>query len=306
MSDEPAESTADEPEDDAKPGTGEKSADPAATAESGSATPDAAEPMRSDPGLGESAGTGSASVEADEPRRADSGTAPSAFASPSADSPEPAVRTAVDGSATVGGSETTAEQGKAVSMKKLLAGRKTGGSAGAPEQAGSGVRPRVLSGALAMAVLLLIGAIGVAGYLYVQERDKAELLAAYDEVQRAACRYAPVLANYDAKNLEPYFSAVLDGATGDWKKEFETTTGELREALVAGEVVSTAGDIQCAVKTADTTSAQVVVVIGQTITSLGTQGRPAPGQLAMVMRMQKTDGRWLVDQMTSPLTAPRQ
>ena len=174
------------------------------------------------------------------------------------------------------------------------------------DRAGSGSRPRVLLGVLAAAVLLLIGAVGVAGYLYVEERDKAEVLAAYDEVRQAACRYAPVLANYDAKNLEPYFSAVLDGATGDWKKEFETTTTELREALAAGRVVSTAGDIQCAVKTADAGSAEVVVVIGLTITSLCTQGQPAPGQLAMVMRMQKTDGRWLVDQMTSPLDKPLQ
>lgn len=163
------------------------------------------------------------------------------------------------------------------------------------------VGPRGLIAALAVAVLLLIGAVGVAGYLFVQERNKAETLAAHDEARQAACSYAPVLAAYDAKNLDPYFAAVLAGATGDWKKEFETTTSELREALVAGQVVSTAGDIECAVKSADATSAEVVVVIGQTVSSLGTQGQPAPGQLSMVMRMEKTDGRWLVNQMITPL-----
>lgn len=154
---------------------------------------------------------------------------------------------------------------------------------------------------LVAAAILLLGAVGVAGYLYVREQDKSETLAAYEDARQAACRYAPVLANYDAKNLDPYFAAVAAGATGDWKKEFETTTVELREALVAGQVVSTAGDIQCAVKTADAESAETVVVIGQTITSLGTRGQPAPGQLSMVMRMQKIDGHWLVDQMITPL-----
>lgn len=154
---------------------------------------------------------------------------------------------------------------------------------------------------LAVAMLLLIGALGIAGYLFAQNRDKAETLTAYQDAREAACRYAPVLANYDAKNLDPYFAAVLTGATGDWKKEFETTTSELREALVAGQVVSTAGDIQCAVKSADARSAEVVVVIGQTIASLGTGGQAAPGQLSMVMRMEKTDGRWLVNQMITPL-----
>ncbi|WP_280418876.1 hypothetical protein [Nocardia carnea] len=209
---------------------------------------------------------------------------------------------------TTTGAEVPSEDGgkTADSASSATTPSETDMTTGSDRAGGSGSRPRVLLGALAAAVLLLIGAVGIAGYLYVEERDKAEVLAAYDEVRQAACRYAPVLANYDAKNLEPYFSAVLDGATGDWKKEFETTTTELREALAAGQVVSTAGDIQCAVKTADTGSAEVVVVIGQTITSLGTQGQPAPGQLAMVMRMQKTDGRWLVDQMTSPLDKPLQ
>ncbi|MEV3964810.1 hypothetical protein AB0M34_28640 [Nocardia sp. NPDC050193] len=171
--------------------------------------------------------------------------------------------------------------------------------AGKPRSTARITRPVIA--VLVGAAIALLGALGVAGYLYVQEQDKAETLAAYEEARQAACRYAPVLANYDAKNLDPYFSAVAAGATGDWKKEFETTTAELREALVAGQVISTAGDIQCAVKTADAESAETVVVIGQTITSLGTRGQPAPGQLSMVMRMQKIDGHWLVDQMITPL-----
>ncbi|MFI1464727.1 hypothetical protein [Nocardia carnea] len=333
MTDKPAE-PAGKPDDEPKPVTGETPAadavasaaadDTASGADSvSSATttpetaattePDRADratsegtgPARSAPSAGESAGsaTATANTEAEVPETTDSDTAPSDPVTAGVGPSESTARAPENGSAAAG---SAPEHGKTVSMKKLLGGRRTSGSGGAPERAGSGSRPRVLLGALAVAVLLLIGAVGVAGYLYVEERDKAEVLAAYDEVRQAACRYAPVLANYDAKNLEPYFSAVLDGATGDWKKEFETTTTELREALAAGQVVSTAGDIQCAVKTVDAGSAEVVVVIGQTITSLGTQGQPAPGQLAMVMRMQKTDGRWLVDQMTSPLAEPVQ
>lgn len=346
MTDKPAEPAAGKPDDDAKPAPGETpadnagasaaaddtasgaerpredggpTADPVSSATTPSetevttdsdradrATPEAAEPASSGPAAGESAGsaTSTAKTEVEEPGTTDSDAAPSGPASAGADPTESSTRAPESGSAPTDGSAP--ERGNGVSMKKLLGRQRASGSSGATEQTGAGSRPRVLLGALAAAVLLLIGAVGVAGYLYVQERDKAEVLAAYDEVRQAACRYAPVLANYDAKNLEPYFSAVLDGATGDWKKEFETTTTELREALAAGRVVSTAGDIQCAVKTADAGSAEVVVVIGQTVTSLGTQGQPAPGQLAMVMRMQKIDGRWLVDQMTSPLDKPLQ
>ncbi|MCP2290524.1 Mce-associated membrane protein [Nocardia amikacinitolerans] len=161
--------------------------------------------------------------------------------------------------------------------------------------------------ARAAVAVLLGGTIASTGYFFVQNKDNEALLAAHDEARAAACAYAPVLANYDAKNLDAYFSAVLDGATGDWKKQFDDTSRELKEVLSQGEVVSKTNDVQCAVKSGDETSAEAIVVIGQTITSVGTQGKPAPGQLSMVMRMAKVDGKWLVNKVNSPLVpAPQQ
>ncbi|WP_228784551.1 hypothetical protein [Nocardia cyriacigeorgica] len=165
-----------------------------------------------------------------------------------------------------------------------------------------GQRPgmRVLVARCAVALLLVAGAASTL-YFYMQDRDKEAVLAAQEEARQAACAYAPVLANYDAKNLDPYFRAVLDGATGDWRQQFEATSQELREVLAQGQVVSAASDVQCAIKSGDQTSAEAIVVIGQTITSLGTQGQPAPGQLSMVMRMEKSGDRWLVNDMNAPL-----
>ncbi|MGW3281539.1 hypothetical protein [Nocardia rhamnosiphila] len=224
---------------------------------------------------GDAADSAAANAEAPSPGTADS--------APAASAPDPA------------------PGGGADRLRKVTEPADEGTDTGAGKPRSTARITRPVIAVLVAAVVALLGAVGVAGYLYVQEQDKSETLAAYEEARQAACRYAPVLANYDAKNLDPYFSAVAAGATGDWKKEFETTTAELREALVAGQVVSTAGDIQCAVKQADADSAETVVVIGQTITSLGTRGQPAPGQLSMVMRMQKIDGHWLVDQMITPL-----
>ncbi|WP_051715440.1 hypothetical protein [Nocardia rhamnosiphila] len=224
---------------------------------------------------GDAADSAAANAEAPSPGTADS--------APAASAPDPA------------------PGGGADRLRKVTEPADEGTDTGTGKPRSTARITRPVIAVLVAAVVALLGAVGVAGYLYVQEQDKSETLAAYEEARQAACRYAPVLANYDAKNLDPYFSAVAAGATGDWKKEFETTTAELREALVAGQVVSTAGDIQCAVKQADADSAETVVVIGQTITSLGTRGQPAPGQLSMVMRMQKIDGHWLVDQMITPL-----
>ncbi|MEC3953170.1 hypothetical protein VMT65_09040 [Nocardia sp. CDC153] len=162
-----------------------------------------------------------------------------------------------------------------------------------------GKRGRVL--ASAAIVVALAASIGSSIVLYRHDAHSKDLLTAQSEAQAAACKYAPVLATYDAKNLDAYFTAVLAGATGDWRKQFDSTSKDLRDVLTQGQVVSTATDVQCAVRNVDHDSAEAIVVIGQTITSLGTQGKPAPGQLSMVMRLERSGDRWLVNKVNSPL-----
>ncbi|MFG1789873.1 hypothetical protein [Nocardia sp. NPDC049149] len=170
-------------------------------------------------------------------------------------------------------------------------------------------RGKRLSGTLALratAAVILCAAVASSVFFYIQNRGHKATLDANADARAAACKYAPVLADYDAKNLDTYFAAVLAGATGDWKKQFDSTSKELREVLTQGAVVSKVNDVQCAIKTGDENSAEAIVVIGQTVTSLGTQGKPAPGQLSMVMRLEKADGRWLVNKVNSPLAPPLQ
>ncbi len=179
-------------------------------------------------------------------------------------------------------------------------------SAEAPEASGGRLSRLKSSGkgsiAVRAAAVLVVGAsVAAAVFFFLQDRDSQAKLDAQEQARAAACAYAPVLAEYDSKNLDTYFQAVLAGATGDWKKQFDDTSKELREVLTQGEVVSKANDVQCAIKSGDENAAEAIVVIGQTITSLGTQGKPAPGQLSMVMRLENADGKWLVNKVNSPL-----
>ncbi|MFC4127964.1 hypothetical protein [Nocardia rhizosphaerae] len=157
-----------------------------------------------------------------------------------------------------------------------------------------------LRGAAAMA---LGASVATSIVLFLQNKDSADLLAAQQQAREAACRYGPVLADYDSADLDTYFAAVLDGAAGDWKTQFESTSTELRDALTQGEVVSKSTDTQCALRTGDETTAEAIVVIGTTISSLGTEHKAKPGQLSMVLGLQRVDGRWLVDTVNSPLPA---
>ncbi|MBF6169917.1 hypothetical protein [Nocardia blacklockiae] len=163
--------------------------------------------------------------------------------------------------------------------------------------------PRVIATA---AAVVLGAAIGSSVLFYLQDKDHRAVLDAHEDARQAACAYAPVVATYDAKHLDQYVRNVLAGATGDWKKQFESSSKDLSDVLAKGEVVSKSTDVQCALRTGDRTSAEAIVVIGQTITSTGTQGKPEPGQLSMVMRLEKDGDRWLVNKINTPLTAPPQ
>ncbi|MFD5176945.1 hypothetical protein ACFWM1_14125 [Nocardia sp. NPDC058379] len=157
------------------------------------------------------------------------------------------------------------------------------------------------------AAVLLGASLAASVFLFFENQNTKDLLAAQQQAREAACHYGPVLADYDSTKLDAYFAAVLDGSTGDWKKQFEATSGELREVLTQGEVTSKVTDTQCAIRTGDEESAEAIVVIGQTISSLGTEHKPKPGQLSMVLRLHNDNGRWLVEKVNSPLTtAPAQ
>ncbi|MFD4459609.1 hypothetical protein [Nocardia sp. NPDC058480] len=150
------------------------------------------------------------------------------------------------------------------------------------------------------AAVITTAAVAVASLLAVDNHRIRAREQARESALQAACTYAPTLARYDAKDLDTYFAAVLAGATGSWKTEFDATSRDLRDVLTQGQVVSTVGKVTCAIESADETSATAVAVIDQTITSLGTKGAPAPGQLSVSMSLRKDADRWLVSEVSTP------
>ncbi|MEU6560669.1 hypothetical protein [Nocardia nova] len=127
---------------------------------------------------------------------------------------------------------------------------------------------------------------------------------AREAARRAACAYGPILATYDSKRIDAYFAAVLDRATGAWRQEFDSTSRDLRDVLTQGQVVSEAGTVRCAIESSGDDSAEGILVIDQSISSVGTQGQPRHGQLAITLSLQKDGNRWLVSKVDSPALQP--
>ncbi|MCX5042981.1 hypothetical protein OG921_07345 [Aldersonia sp. NBC_00410] len=155
--------------------------------------------------------------------------------------------------------------------------------------------------AAAVATVVAIAAIATSVVFYLKYQDAQDVLDAQSEARDAMCDYAKTVVTYDYNDLDTFFTNVLDGATGQWHDEFDANSKALRDPLVAGQVRSSGDEVQCGVQSGDTENAVIVVAIGQTITSLGTQNQPQQGQISLVATMENVDGKWLVSKMDAPL-----
>lgn len=175
-----------------------------------------------------------------------------------------------------------------------------------PEEAGpaavsSARRPRTTAIVVALAIALGIGGGAAGGYFGWQNHRAGELERSRTDARAAACAYGSVLSTYNATDLDAYFTAVLDRATGAWKQEFESTSTDLREVLIQGQVQSTAGSVDCAIATSGADTAEAIVVVDQSIASVGTQQQPRRGQLSITLSLTKSGDRWLTSKVSSPL-----
>ena len=152
----------------------------------------------------------------------------------------------------------------------------------------------------AVGVLLLAASTASAVYFYLQYDEKRDIVDASAAASAAACDYAQELANFDFNTLDPYFAGVLAGATGEWKTQFETRQNDLRNLYTQGQVTSKVTEVQCATVSGDSDTAQALVVIGETISSVATEGKPQAGQLTMKVTLDNVDGRWLVSKLSAP------
>ncbi|MFE2955548.1 hypothetical protein [Nocardia tengchongensis] len=183
-----------------------------------------------------------------------------------------------------------------------------------PAQTGAGeeLRPATRGGrnrlsrihiAVAASVVVAVASTIGAVHYYLRDAESHELDRSREAARRAACEYGTALATYKADDIDAYFGTVLARATGDWKKNFDSTSKDLREVLIQGKVESKAGEVRCAIESGTAHSATAVVIIDQTISSLGTQGQPRRGQLSITLSLEESGDRWLVNKVSSPLLA---
>lgn len=146
----------------------------------------------------------------------------------------------------------------------------------------------LLLGLGALCVLLAIAAI-VLGVLL---RGHAEREDDRQDALRAARQSALNLTSIDYEQFDEAVERVLEGATGDFREEFEQNSGDLEALLLENEVQSEGTVVEAGIVRSDASNATVLVVVDSTVRNTEVpDGRTNTNR--MQLEVEKIDGRWL-------------
>lgn len=146
---------------------------------------------------------------------------------------------------------------------------------------------------------LLVVAVAAAAVMGWQLRKQREIDEAGQQALAAAQQYAIVLTSVDAGNLDQNFSAVLNGATGQFKDMYSQSSSQLKQVLIDSKARAQGKVIAAGIKSATTHKVEVMVFLDQSVTnSLNPQ--PRLDRNRIILTMEKIGGRWLASKVDLP------
>jgi len=146
--------------------------------------------------------------------------------------------------------------------------------------------------------VVLLACLAVAGGVLsfrahqVSARD-ADGQERYGEVQRSASDEIKALLNIDYRDPQATIDRVKAGATGDFAKEFATSTGGLVDLTARAKSVMTGEVLWAGVVDVDQDSATVIVATTGTVTNTQTGSDPVARNFRFKVDLVLDDGRWL-------------
>ena len=152
---------------------------------------------------------------------------------------------------------------------------------------------RILAAALGVVV---VGALGLSGFLAWQVKEQHDTAAAGRAALAAAQSYAIVLTSIDTNNVDKNFTQVLDGATGEFKDMYSQSASQLRQILIENKAMSKGIVVDSAIKSATKTKVEVLLFVDQSISNVvNPQLRIDRSRVAITMEL--IDNRWLASKV---------
>jgi Mce-associated membrane protein len=153
-------------------------------------------------------------------------------------------------------------------------------------------RSRTLIALAVLCVLLAVAAV----VLGLQLRGHAQEQEARDDALRAARQSAINLTSIDAEQFDEAVEAVLDGATGDFRREFEANSEDLQQLLRDNEVSASGKVLDAGLVRSDKSNATALVVVDSTVENTASpEGRV--NTYRMQIEVEKVDGEWLTSSL---------
>jgi Mce-associated membrane protein len=149
----------------------------------------------------------------------------------------------------------------------------------------------VLGLALVLAVVLAV----VSGLRWqdqrAAERGRQEALAA---AKQAAVNFVSI----SVSTVDSDMQRIIDGATGEFKEEYEGNKATFRTQIVENKASSTGTVLRAAILSSDSDSAVVLVALDATITNVNSpDGKLSHYRMQLDLALDAGSGRWLVSRL---------
>jgi len=156
------------------------------------------------------------------------------------------------------------------------------------------------AGLYVLALLLACGCV-FGGVLVVQaDRDRQRAAAEqerYGDVLAASRREVEAFINIDYQDARRSIDAVAAGATGDFAKQYDTSTKGVTDVLERNRSVMDGKVLWAGVVTADADSATVIAATTGTVANVSTRNKPVARYFRLKLDLQRVDGRWLTSNL---------
>ncbi|GAA4760417.1 hypothetical protein GCM10023350_53410 [Nocardioides endophyticus] len=147
------------------------------------------------------------------------------------------------------------------------------------------------------AVALLLGcAVVFGGVLIQQEHQDRQRAAAeqarYGDVLTAARTEIEAFVNIDYTNAQESIDAVAAGATGDFAKQYDTSTKDVVKILTRAKSVMEGKVLWAGIVDSDSDSASVIVATTGTVANASTDNKPVARQFRIKVDLVREKDAW--------------
>ncbi len=151
----------------------------------------------------------------------------------------------------------------------------------------------ILLGLLGWLVVFAVqGGAAAPGSMPAQERTQE-----FSDIRRAARAETVAFLTVDHTKMDDLTKRVLDGATGDFKKQYQTSLKGLKESAKSQESFAEGRVDEVGLAEVDADSASAFVAAGSKVRNKGTKGEVENRSWRIKLTMVKESGRWLVSQL---------